>query len=49
MRWLDPTIPQNTERVRGDDRCVETSTRNDENGRRSKHYYYRDRGKNPQS
>ena len=35
MRRLDPIIPQNIERARGNDRCVETSTRNNENGRRS--------------
>jgi len=49
MRQLDPTIPQNIERVGGNDRCAETSTRDDENGRRSKYYYHRDGRDNPQS
>jgi len=42
MRWLDPTILQNVEWARSNNRCVETSTRNDENDRRSEYYNHRD-------
>ena len=36
------------ERVRDDDRCAETSARNDENNKRSKHYDHRDERNNTQ-
>ena len=48
MRQLGPTIPRNAERVRDDDRCAETSARNDENNKRSKHYDHRDERNNTQ-
>ena len=46
---MDPTIPQNIERIKSDDRCVETSVRHNENSKRSEHYYYKDGGDNLQS
>ena len=48
MRWLDLIIPQNIERVRDNDRCAETSARDDENGRRSEYYDHRDGRNNTQ-
>ena len=41
MRWLDPNVPQNIERVGSDDKCTETSAGHNEDGRRSEYYDYR--------